>query len=181
MKPLLIALAAVAIAFGGADDRLAEERYKAKYGRYSPAEEARRKEAKKTLIAACERNAAGKPAAIETAAEARLKAKYGTTFGKTPALEPPETIMTCGDTPEPEVHNCTGHACCRHGAAKPAAVETAADARHKAKYGTTFGRTKPATAVEETVMTCGDTASPANHDCCGHDCCRGGNNCCKHG
>lgn len=170
MKPMLIVFAAAALAFGGANDPLAEERHKAKYGRYSPAEEARRREAKKQVVEACHRVVA-KPAPVETAADARNKAKYGITFGKAPASEPVETIMTCGDATEPEDHNCRDHACCRHAAAKPAPVETAADARHKAKYGTTFKTTKPAAAPAETVMTCGDES--AVNACCGNACCGG--------
>lgn len=171
MKTAMILFTA-ALAFASANDRLAEERYKAKYGRYSPAEEARRKAAKETVSVACCRHTTATPAPVATAADTRHKAKYGTTFGKAPAAEPAETIMTCGDTPEPEVYNSRVHACCKRDAAKPAPVVTAADARHKAKYGTTFGRA-PVAEPAETMMTCGDEA--AGHACCvGRESCKRG-------
>lgn len=93
-----------ALVFANGNDRLAEERYKAKYGRYSPAEEARRKAEKNPVTPACFRETTAKPAVL-TAADARHKAKYGTTFAKAkPAVE---TALTCGEV-------CDRHETCKH-------------------------------------------------------------------
>ena len=171
-------------AFAASNDQLAEERYRMKYGRYTPAEEARlkvvaaeRKDAVEYVGQACCRHMPHDNALVArepSANEAWFRAKFGR---NTPAYEGGKKVV------EAQV---AAHVvkCAELGRCPLIAVSKAADtttvarnlteteARLRMKYGRTFGaeerRKATPAATEERPLLATAEHSPCTEACCKH-------------
>lgn len=169
------------VAFAASSDQLAEERYRMKYGRYTPAEEARRKavadkrkDAAEYVGQACCRNMPHDTALTvkPSANEAWFRAKFGRS---TPAYEAEKRAV--------EVQVVAHVAKCKELGRCPLPLVTKSvdtttvarnltetEARLQMKYGRTFGteerRNAAPTATEERPLLAVTEHSPCTEACC---------------
>ena len=158
-------------AFAWQGDPMAEERYKLKYGRYTPAEEARQKALKEARgkaadesdVSACCRkmNAALKKSGRETFADERFRVKYGRSAPATEAR-----AATDAEVAAAHVSKCIELGKCSmmraEAAPKPALKESWTEAWLRAKYG----RSTVVKTDEPQVL------ASANHAGCEQECCK---------
>ena len=164
-------------AFGGSTDTSAEERYRMKYGRYTPAEEARQKtqrEAQAKIAAAVEvatccryMNASLQNAGVaDTFVESHFRIKYGRS---TPAAEARE--RAAAEETATHVRRCEELGKCtlmradaRAAASSALAVgESWREAWFRAKYG----RSLPVKTEEPKLFASADRMG-CEHECCKH-------------
>ncbi|MEO7652309.1 MAG: hypothetical protein ABIZ80_17730 [Bryobacteraceae bacterium] len=181
MKTATVLFAGVMIAsmaLGQAGDPFAEERYHRKYGRYTPAEEARRKAAKdetKYVGQACCRNMAhealaGQVAMTSSGTEAYFRAKYGRAAPAAQARQKATDEQTAT-----HIGKCAELGRCALVAAETASTNLSAanlsetEARFRAKYGWSApNKTPPASnppTQHQSLLAANDHV-PCEEACC---------------
>ena len=177
MKSTIILLTGIVVgatAFA-ATDAMAEERYRIKYGRYTPAEEARRAtrtEVSQDTAGACCRTHPSIAAVMTDAPgqEARFAAKYGRL---TPQAEARKRRSDAGLAAH--VKECVeiGQCSRMHGATAVKAVapsgQTDADLRLRAKYGQTAPtHVRQDASSQERQLIASTQTGGCEHECCKH-------------
>jgi hypothetical protein len=183
MKKTTILLAGImvgAAVLAETNDPMAEERYRMKYGRYTPAEEARRAARaglSQDMTGACCRMKHGSPATAVVAADAsgqqaRFLAKYGQL---TPLAEARKRVLDAELAAH--VNTCVQIGQCSriHGVTttvavvSPAPALTNADMRLRAKYGLTAPIQVPrAVSSQGQEHIASAQVGGCEHECCKH-------------
>ena len=159
MKPTLILLAGAVLAFApvlAANGQLSEEQYKTKYGRSTPAAEARLKNAGPVKVAAepadCCRTLPQKglvASANQRLNEERIRAKYG-------LFDHAKVVR------DEHVRDCLNAGQCeRPDSSRPVAAKTATTAFLETKFGR-----RPAVKAAEPLLSAMSTPEQCPHQCC---------------
>lgn len=186
MKTAIVLFAGVmtaSAAFAGMNDAMAEERYRAKYGRNTPAEEARKEKARSNITDTTKNPmqdccwAMHGAAASSTimfngsAHEARFRAKYGRSTPREEMRQKAETkrlalhIKKCAEMGQcPRVHGLTALA--STGLATPAPND--AELRLRAKYGRSAPIEARQAVNEERRQVAFADLNHCEHGCCNH-------------
>ena len=166
MKRITILLAGAIFslnAFGGPGDPFAEERYRMKNGRYTPAEEARQKALKPAqakIQAACCRTAVAGAIADPASNEARYRIKNGRNTPAVEALEKARTNQTVA-----HIQKCIEIAKCDSMSVETQAAKTAAAASPHLKQGRLI-------LTPEARSDSGSELASISRQTCEHECCK---------
>ena len=168
---LMAAALTVSAGLAGVTDQMAEERYRAKYGRYTPAEETRRQaslEARKNTPASCDRDACchAAPAkaalrgnVVNTATASDVAERFRAKWGRNPSgMEPARAAA------DPAVSAATEAS---YSAQNTSVYISDAAARFQAKTGrTTQTNAAPAQVETRRAELLAQASFACQHECC---------------
>ena len=174
---LFAGMMVASVAFAGTNDPMAEERFRMKYGRYTPAEEARsaaRSEVIQDVAGACCRKMHGAATASVAASEA--SGPGGLLAAKVGRLTPQREARKRKVDAELAAHvkKCVEIGQCErvHGATAKAATvisaPTDAEGRLRAKYGLTAPSQAHRVDSEQEQLVASADLSGCDHECCTH-------------
>jgi len=169
---ILLGIMVASAALAGTHDPMAEERYRMKYGRYTPAEEARRAarpEVNHEAGACCRTMHGSSTSALVGSDASGQGARFAAKFGRIPPQAEARTRVVEADLAA-HVMKCVEIGQCArvHTAATAAIVTSAptdAQLRLRAKYGVT-APSQP--ARQERLLVASADMGGCEHECCRH-------------